>query len=67
MEGILKETNERFDQEHEVWLEVQEVLGNDLVGPNLDRDEFKALALKHLDSFSNSGSVRNWLASVGSD
>ena len=67
MEGILKETDEKFNREREAWLEAREVLGDDRVGPNLDRDEFKALALKHLDSFSNSGSVRNWLASVGSD
>jgi len=49
-----------------VWLETRKALGEDLVGRNLRRDEFKDLVSKYLDCFENGEIVREleWLAGV---
>ncbi|KAF9067664.1 hypothetical protein BDP27DRAFT_1296029 [Rhodocollybia butyracea] len=61
--GILNRDKQRFDRETEVWLEARKVLGEEAVGRNLTRKEFKELVLKCLERFDDGGGVRRWLAS----
>ncbi|KIK60006.1 hypothetical protein GYMLUDRAFT_226331 [Collybiopsis luxurians FD-317 M1] len=61
--GILNKDKKHFNWEREVWLEAQQVLGEEVVGRNLTKKEFQDLMLKYQDRFDKNGDVSRWLES----
>ncbi|KAJ3992631.1 hypothetical protein F5050DRAFT_1787536 [Lentinula boryana] len=61
--GILKRDQKRFEQEREVWLEACQVLGEEVVGVNMTRTEFRDLVSKSRERFDKEGSVCRWFVS----
>ena len=60
--GILKKKAQHFKVETEVWNEVFNTLGSELVSRHMSRTEFKIVVQNHVDRFPRGGLVRNWLA-----
>ncbi|KAK7448099.1 hypothetical protein VKT23_013857 [Stygiomarasmius scandens] len=60
-QGILSKETRRFEFEHEVFLEAEEVLGKDLVKFGLRREEFRDLVLRDGSLFDSGGRVCQWL------
>ena len=59
--GFLKKMDQQFVAETEVWQEVFEMLGEELVSRDMSRTEFRILVEKHVDRFPEGGLVRDWL------
>ena len=60
--GILKKKAQQFKVETEVWNEVFNTLGSELVSMDMSRTEFQIVVQNHVDHFPRGGLVRNWLA-----
>ena len=63
-DGILKKEAEQFRAETEVWNEVLNILGSELVSNNMSRTEFRIVVQNHMDRFPKGGLVRDWLATT---
>ena len=62
--GILKKEGQQFRAETEVWKEVLNVLGSELVSRFMSRIEFRNVVENHVDRFPKGGLVRDWLEEV---
>ena len=60
--GILRGEASQFKKEHEVWCEASNMLGDELVSRNMNREEFRRVVQHHMDRFAEEGLVREWLA-----
>ena len=60
--GMLRKEAQQFEKETEVWKEAFETLGEEFVSRSMSREEFNTVVRKHVEQFSEGGSVREWLA-----
>ena len=63
-QGILKKEAQQFKEETEVWNEVLNTLGSELVSSNMSRTEFRIVVQNHLDRFPKGGLVKDWLSAT---